>query len=207
MTCDCKISKLEEKRIHISYTANSFDCLCETEHEVISTIYPPHKLNLVSFLRKYFKSRNCSCVFINKGEICKHCQYLKNSMNFFVPKICVEKKLLPKDFKVEKINQYLIKRLPADPVFWFSKEINMVNASIDSIDWGDFFIDKETILFTCFNDLVTTFASDKKNCLCCNRRNFFSCNVSDDRTILRKSYRCYWKSLKKLLVNFSLFIR
>ena len=29
------------------------------------------------------------------------------------------------------------------------------------------------ILFTCFNDLVTTFAFDKKNCLCYNRSIFF----------------------------------
>ena len=102
LTCDCKILELEEKRIHISYTANSFDCLRETEHEVVSIICPLHKLNLVSFPRNYFESANCSCVCINKDEICKHCQYLKTLMNFFVRKVCVEKKLLPKDLKVEK---------------------------------------------------------------------------------------------------------
>ena len=88
---------------------------------------------------------NCTCVFIKKDEICKHCQYLKTAMNFFVPKICVERKRLPKDFKVEKIDRYLIKKLPADPIFYFSKKINMVKASITSIDWGDFFIGKETM--------------------------------------------------------------
>ena len=81
----------------------------------------------------------------------------------------------------------------------------MVNASIDSIDSGDFFIGKETILFTCFNDLVTTLT--KRIVFATTEGLVFSCNVSDDRTILRKCCRCYWKSLKKLLVNFSLFIR
>ena len=145
MTCECKISELEENGIHISYTANSFDCLCKTEHEVVLTICPLHKLNFVGFPRNYFESKNCSCVFINKGEICKHCQYLKTSMNFFVPKICIEKKLLPKDFKVKKVDRFLIKKLPADPIFYFSKEINMIKASIDSIDWDDFIIGKEAM--------------------------------------------------------------
>ena len=133
LTSDCKISELEEKRIHISYTANSFDCLCEIEHEVVSTICPLHKLNLVGLPRNYFESTNCSCVFINKDEICKHCQYLKTSMNFFIPKICVAKKLLPRDFKVESIDRYLIKKLPTEPIFYFSKEINMIKVSTDLI--------------------------------------------------------------------------
>ena len=64
-----------------------------------------------------------------------------------------------------------------------------------------------TILLTCFNDLVTTFVFDEKNCLCYKRRTFFSCKVSDHRTILWKFYRYYRKSLKELLVNFLLFIR
>ena len=145
LTYNCKILELEKKRNNISYAGNNFDCLCEAEHEVVSTICPWRKLNLVPFSRNYFESTNCSCIFINKDEICKHCKYLKASMNFFVPKIYVEKKLLPKGFKVEKIDQYLIKRLPADPVFYFSKEINMINATIESIDWGDFFIGKETM--------------------------------------------------------------
>ena len=33
-TCDCKISELEEKGIHISCTGNSFDCVCDAEDEV-----------------------------------------------------------------------------------------------------------------------------------------------------------------------------
>lgn len=137
LTFDCKISELEEKEIHISYTASSFDCFCKAEHELVSTICPSPKLNLVGFPRNYFESTNCSCVFISKDEICKQWQYLKTSTNFFVPKVCFGKKLLPKDFEVEKIDQYLIEKLHADQIFYFSKEINKIKTSIYSIDCDD----------------------------------------------------------------------
>ena len=35
-----------------------------------------------------------------------------------------------------------------------------------------------TVLFTCFNDLIKNFAFDKRNCLCYNRRTFFTCQVT-----------------------------
>ena len=37
---------------------------------------------------------NCTCVFIKKDEICKHCQYLKTAMKRFVLKGNVYQKTL-----------------------------------------------------------------------------------------------------------------
>ena len=68
LTCDCKMSELEEKRIHISYTGNNFDCLCETEHEVVSTICPLHKLNLVSFPRTILNPRTVRAYALTKTK-------------------------------------------------------------------------------------------------------------------------------------------
>lgn len=52
---------------------------------------------------------------------------------------------LPKEFEIIKINKYLEKYLKADPIFYYSKEENRINLSIDWLDWGDFFHDKETM--------------------------------------------------------------
>ena len=57
---------------------------------------------------------NYSSVFTAKDGICKHFDYLRTSINFFAPKFCVEKKPLPEDFKVEKIDRYLIRKLSVD---------------------------------------------------------------------------------------------
>ena len=43
-----------------------------------------------------------------------------------------------------KINHYLEKFLKGNIIFYFSKEKHRVLISIDSLDWGNFFIDKET---------------------------------------------------------------
>ena len=48
-TQECKISELEEKGTHISYTANSIDCVYDAERKVVSTICPSHMINLVGF--------------------------------------------------------------------------------------------------------------------------------------------------------------
>ena len=98
-------------------------------------------------------------------------------------------------------------RLDNCPCFTSIEFVDFVKSSKQGSFVAETFTMFGTILITCFNDLVTSFAFDKKICLCYNRETCFSCKVSDDRTILRKCCRCYWKSLKKLLVIFSLFIR
>ena len=44
-----------------------------------------------------------------------------------------------------KINHYLEKVLKGSPIFYFSKEKNRVLISIDSLDCGNFFVNKETM--------------------------------------------------------------
>ena len=47
--------------------------------------------------------------------------------------------------KFIKINYYLETILNGSPIFYFSKEKNRVLISIDSLDWGNFFKNKETM--------------------------------------------------------------
>lgn len=108
LTSDCKIREFEEKEIYMSYISLSFDCLWEIDHEVVATSCFSHKLNLVRFAKNFQESRNCLCVFIAKDKVCKHCKHLRTALNSSVKKIFVEKTLLPKDFKAENIDSYLI---------------------------------------------------------------------------------------------------
>ena len=62
-------------------------------------------------------------------------------------KLCINSRDIKKEFMEEmnfmKINHYLEKVLKGSPIFYFSKEENRVLISIDSLDWGNFFINKE----------------------------------------------------------------
>ena len=64
-------------------------------------------------------------------------------------KLCVNSRDIKKEFMEEmdftKINHYLEKFLKGSPIFYFSKEKNRVLISIDSLDCGNFFVNKETM--------------------------------------------------------------
>ena len=63
-------------------------------------------------------------------------------------KHCVNFRDVKKEFMEEmnfmKINHYLEKFLKGSLIFYFSKEKHRVLISIDLLDWGNFFINKET---------------------------------------------------------------
>ena len=75
---------------------------------------------------------------------CCHCKRARYALNTDTIKICLKKEDLPKEFKLVEINKYL-EHLKADLIFYYSKEENEMKLSIDSLDWGDFFVDKETM--------------------------------------------------------------
>ena len=119
------MSTLEEKGICFSYTSNHFDCNCGSEtHEVFATVFKIHALNLIGFPQNYFATATCCCWSVAKDVICNHCQYLPPAMNFFVPKICFEEKLIPKYLELLPIKTYLNKKLPGNPICYFLKKKN-----------------------------------------------------------------------------------
>ena len=62
-TCDCKISELEEKGIHISCTGNSFDCVCDAEDEVFRCFFEQSRSKRVKSLHCLIK-RIPTCMFL-----------------------------------------------------------------------------------------------------------------------------------------------
>ena len=76
---------------------------------------------------------------------CCHCRRLRYALNTDTIKICLKNEDVLKEFKLVETNKYLEKHLRADPSFYYSKEENEIKLSIDSLDWGDFFNDKETM--------------------------------------------------------------
>ena len=104
--------------------------------------------NVIGFARNCFTRVQCSCVETDKDEVYKHCKQLAHSINFSVLKLCINSRDIKKEFMEEmnfmKINHYLEKVLKGSPIFYFSKEKNGVLISIDSLDWGNFFVNNET---------------------------------------------------------------
>ena len=101
--------------------------------------------NLVGFMMNYFSSICCGCVFLNKNVVCVYCKRLKDSLNSNTTNVCLKKEDVPREFKLIKINKYLEKHLRADQIFYYSKEENQIKLSMESLDWGGFFHDKETM--------------------------------------------------------------
>ena len=98
--------------------------------------------NVKSMLFLFWMMNKC-CVNLNKNLVCCHCKRLRYALNTDAI-ICLKKEDLPKEFKLVDINKYL-EHLKADLIFYYSKEENEMKLSIDSLDWGDFFVDKETM--------------------------------------------------------------
>ena len=74
---------------------------------------------------------------------CCHCRSLRYALNTDTIKVCLKKEDVLKEFKLIEINKYLEKHLRANPIFHYAKEVNEIKLSIDSLDWGDFFMIKK----------------------------------------------------------------
>ena len=140
----------ERKNINFSHSRSFDDCSCHyADHEIFVIRCKYCLYNVAGFARNYLASVQCSCVEAAKGEVCQHCKQLAHSINFSVMKFCINSQVVKKEFMEEmnfmKINHYLEKVLKGCPIFYFSKEKNRVLISIDLLDWGNSFINKETM--------------------------------------------------------------
>ena len=81
---------------------------------------------------------------MDKNLACCHCKRVRYALNTDTIKICLKKEDLLREFKLVEINKYL-GHLKVDPIFYYSKEENEIKLFIDSLDWGNFFVDKETM--------------------------------------------------------------
>ena len=75
---------------------------------------------------------NCYCLGVEKDDFCKHFRQLHASLSYFVKNVCVESKDVPAEFKLKEIEEYLMRRLNASPIFSYSEEINSIKMSLDS---------------------------------------------------------------------------
>ena len=141
---------VRKKNISFTQSFSFDDCACRfADHEIFVTRCEYCLKNVIGFSRNYFTSVQCSCVETDKDEVCKHCKQLAHSINFSVMKLCVNSRDVKKEFMEEmnfmKIKHYLEKFLKGSLIFYFSKEKNRVLISIDSLDCGNFFVNKETM--------------------------------------------------------------
>ena len=136
---------LDQLNINYTYSYHFDDCSCSEDHEIFVIKCENCFYNLTSFERNYFAFSCCTWVCWNKNLACCHCRRLRYALNTDTIRICLEKEDVLTEFKLIEINKYLEKHLRADPIFYYSKEENEIKLSIDSLDWGDFFNDKETM--------------------------------------------------------------
>ena len=141
---------VRKKNISFTQSFSFDDCTCRfADHEIFVTRCKYCLKNVIGFSRNYFTSVQCSCIETDKDEVCKHCKQLAHSINFLVMKLCINSRDVKKEFMEKmnfmKIHRYLEKVLKGSPIFYFSKEKNRVLISFDSLDWGNFFVNKETM--------------------------------------------------------------
>ena len=74
-------------------------------------------------------------------------------------KVCLRKENIPKEFKLIKIDNYLQKYIDADPHFFFFEEDNEIKATLDSPDWGNFFVERKLCKTFAHFLLLITFLS------------------------------------------------
>ena len=145
MMCNCNRYRLDQLEITYTYSFKFDDCNCSSKHEifVLKCKENCRPYNLIGFAGNYFSSICCSCVYINKDSMCVHCKRLRYLLNNDTIKVCLKKENLPEEFELIRTDNYLQKCINADPHFFFSKEDNEIKATIDSPDWGNFFVERK----------------------------------------------------------------
>ena len=147
LMCNCNRCLLDQLVVRYTYSFTFDDCNCSSDHEKFALICEQNcsLYNLTGFARNYFSSVCCSCPDIYKGAICSHCRRLRYSLNNDTIKVCLRKVNIPKEFELIKIDNYLLKYINSDSHFFFSVEDNEIKAMLDSPDWGNFFLVKESM--------------------------------------------------------------
>ena len=136
---------LDQQNIDYNYSYLFDDCKCFKNHEIFVARCQMCLYNLFGFMMDYFSSICCGCVYLNKNMVCVHYKRLRDALNSNTTKVCLKREDVPKEFTLIEINKYLEKHLRVDPIFYYSKEEHQIELSINSLDWGDFFHDKETM--------------------------------------------------------------
>ena len=75
LMCACKIEEPKKKKIPFKISTFFHDCPCNEDHQIFATFCEKCRMNFVGFPRNYFASMKCSCVFVGRHEICKHCMF------------------------------------------------------------------------------------------------------------------------------------
>ena len=119
--------------------------MCGVEHKIFATKCENCHYKVAGFARNYFSTISCSCQYINKDVACSHYRQLFHSLNSSTINVRAEANDLPVDFNLIEIDKYLEMYLRVDPIFYYSKQNNQIQMSIDSPDWGNIFINKETM--------------------------------------------------------------
>lgn len=146
LTCNCVRKCIAQLGINFSSSFWFENCNCSSDHKIFVTRCTWCLYNIVGFCRNYFASMTCcSCYQEEKDLVCKHSAKLQHDLNFNTIKICIRKEDIPKDFKIWQIDSYLEIILKTDPMFIYSPQKSHILISIDAVDWGDFFWDKETM--------------------------------------------------------------
>ena len=60
-------------------------------------------------------------------------------------KICIRENVVSAEFPVMKISEYFERKHYALPFIYYYKEQNLIFVSVDTPDWGQFFVGKETM--------------------------------------------------------------
>ena len=117
LICDCSRLLLEEKNVDYQYFKHFDPCLCQEDHETFVVEWKNCRYIVFRFFRNYFHSVNCSCWSINKYVACSHCQQLVHALNVYIRKVRVKSKNIPKELKLAKTDEYLLRVKKADPFF------------------------------------------------------------------------------------------
>ena len=60
-------------------------------------------------------------------------------------RICIRENVVSAEFRVMKISEYFQRKHYASPFIYYCKEQNLIFVSVDTPDWGQFFVGKETM--------------------------------------------------------------
>lgn len=142
---DCNISVLLDKKIDFEVKSHFDKCGCSKYYHIFAFFFQENVYNLFEFARNYLSSVNCFCMGVERNDFYKHCMRLECTLNGFIKKVCLDSENVPGEFNLEEIDEYLIKRLKANLMFFYLKEFNSIVMSLDSPSWFDFFVGKETM--------------------------------------------------------------
>ena len=130
----CNISILNQWEISHNRHLRFDDCDLNAQDDVFAIFSKNRIYKPSSFMRTYFSSINCACLWTATDVFCLHCLRLKNVLNYNVSKICIRGKDLAVEFHLMKINEYFERKLCASYFLYHCEEQNL-SLSKNRCDW------------------------------------------------------------------------